>query len=285
MGGGVVLNLSDLAPEKVRSVSMVSAIGVQEYELLGQYHLNHALHGIQLGFFWFLKELTPNFGIFDRMVIPYSRNFYDSDQRPLRVDLQKIEAPFLIIHGTQDPLVPVEAAREHARLVPQSEYHELTEENHFMIFMHPEKVFPLVENFLSEVVPRLCFGVQSLNVHRGGSLVQDIPSMVEGPLTHDEDDGKPPARHMVRVAEDSLIARLAARSEFEVNSYHHQAVQSPGRNLRAVAFAPDGVIEAVEDTTGRFIVGVQWHPERGWKDDPFSKALFSSFIEHARVSL
>lgn len=151
MGGGVILNLYDLKPEKVRSVAMVSAIGVQEYELLGNYHVNHALHGLQLGFFWFLKEFTPNFGIFDRMVIEYCRNFYDSDQRPLRGILQKINAPFLIIHGTQDPLVPVEAAREHARLVPQSEFQELGDESHFMVFMNPEKIAPTLNQFLSKV--------------------------------------------------------------------------------------------------------------------------------------
>jgi putative glutamine amidotransferase len=131
----------------------------------------------------------------------------------------------------------------------------------------------------------ICFGIQSLNVYRGGSLVQDIPSVIANPLIHDEDDPKPAARHMVRIAEDSLIGRLAGRPEIEVNSYHHQAVASPGRNLKPVAFAHDGVIEAVEDTSGRFVVGVQWHPERGWKDDPFSKALFGRFIEAARERL
>lgn len=129
----------------------------------------------------------------------------------------------------------------------------------------------------------ICFGIQSLNVHRGGSLVQDIPSLIGRPLTHDNNDEKPPARHAVRVVEDSIIGRLAGRPEMEVNSYHHQAIERAGRNLKAVAVANDGVIEAVEDTTGRFIVGVQWHPERGWQDDPFSKALFSSFIEQARL--
>ena len=129
----------------------------------------------------------------------------------------------------------------------------------------------------------ICFGVQSINVYRGGSLVQDIPSVIPDHQTHDEDDGKAPARHMIHIPEDSFIARLAGRSEVEVNSYHHQSVQSPGRNLRPVAFAPDGVIEAVEDTTGRFVIGVQWHPERGWKDDPFSQALFTSFIGEARL--
>jgi putative glutamine amidotransferase len=129
----------------------------------------------------------------------------------------------------------------------------------------------------------ICFGIQSLNVHRGGSLMQDIPAVVQQPLIHDENDDKPPARHVVRVSEDSIVGKIAGRAEMEVNSYHHQAVGSTGVNLRAVAFANDGVIEAVEDTTGRFIVGVQWHPERGWQNDQFSRALFSKFIEQARL--
>jgi putative glutamine amidotransferase len=144
-------------------------------------------------------------------------------------------------------------------------------------------ILDLVESQPEMPVLGICFGVQSLNVHRGGSLVQDIPALVKSPVMHDEDDSKPAARHLVRIAEDSLIGRLAGRSKMEVNSYHHQAVERPGRNLRPVAFANDDVIEAVEDTTGRFIVGVQWHPERGWKEDPFSKALFSTFIEQAKL--
>ena len=129
----------------------------------------------------------------------------------------------------------------------------------------------------------ICFGIQSLNVHRGGSLVQDIPTLVKDSVLHDDDDDKPTPRHFVRIAQNSLIGRLASRPEIEVNSYHHQAVEQPGHNLKPVAFANDGVIEAVEDTTGRFVVGVQWHPERGWKEDPFSKALFSKFIEQATL--
>lgn len=129
----------------------------------------------------------------------------------------------------------------------------------------------------------ICFGIQSLNVYRGGSLVQDIPALVERPVSHDEANDKLPARHLVRVAEDSIVGHLAGGRQMEVNSYHHQAVGSLGKNLRPVAFANDGVIEAVEDTTGRFVVGVQWHPERGWQNDSFSKALFSKFIEQARL--
>ena len=129
----------------------------------------------------------------------------------------------------------------------------------------------------------ICFGVQSLNVYRGGSLIQDIPALVQQSLQHEADDGKPPARHTVQIEESSLIGKLSGQSEMDVNSYHHQSIEKPGRNLTPAAFAPDGVIEAVEDTNGRFIVGVQWHPERGWKDDEFSKKLFSTFIEQARL--
>ena len=155
--------------------------------------------------------------------------------------------------------------------------------------LYPERdatdfaILDLVEQQKDMPLLGICFGIQSLNVHRGGSLVQDIPALAKEPVKHDEDEGKPAARHIVQIDEDSMVSHLAGRSKMEVNSYHHQAIAHPGRNLRAVAFANDGVIEAVEDTSGRFVLGVQWHPERGWKEDPFSKALFSKFIEHARL--
>jgi len=131
----------------------------------------------------------------------------------------------------------------------------------------------------------ICFGAQSLNVFRGGKLVQDIPDVVPSAVAHD-DHGEPeqPARHSVRLGKGSLLARLAGSEALEVNSFHHQAISEPGKNLRVVATAPDGVIEAVEDTTGKFFVGVQWHPERGFQDDPFARALFTEFVEEAAKS-
>jgi putative glutamine amidotransferase len=154
--------------------------------------------------------------------------------------------------------------------------------------LYPERDttdFTILESVEEKDLPLMgiCFGLQSLNVYRGGSLIQDIPTSIQQPVAHEADDGKPPARHIVRIAEGSLIAQLAERQEIEVNSYHHQSIENPGRNLRPVAFAPDGVIEAVEDTTGRFILGVQWHPERGWKEDAFAKGLFTKFMDQARL--
>src|SRR5262249_38956453 len=132
-----------------------------------------------------------------------------------------------------------------------------------------------------------CFGAQSLNVFRGGSLVQDIPSLVANAVAHDTDDAADtpaePARHLIRASQDSLIATLAGKTEIEVNSYHHQSVKKPGRDLVAAACASDGVIEAVEDRNRRFVVGVQWHPERGFENDALSQALFKSFISAAML--
>ena len=183
------------------------------------------------------------------------------------------------IHGILLPGSPTDIDPKHYGNVAHEKLGKLYPERDATDFA----ILELVESQKEMPVLGICYGIQSLNVYRGGSLVQDIPSLVEKAVAHDEDDDKPPARHMIRVAENSLLGRLASRPEMEVNSYHHQAIDKTGRNLQAVAFANDGVIEAVEDTTGRFILGVQWHPERGWREDPFSKALFSKFIEAAAV--
>jgi len=124
----------------------------------------------------------------------------------------------------------------------------------------------------------ICFGNQSLNVFRGGTLVQDIPSVVSDPVLHDE------SRHSVRLEGGSFLSELAGSQDLDVNSFHHQSIERPGRNLRIAARAPDGVVEAVEDVTVRFVVGVQWHPERGWQDSEFAKRLFSAFVQAARKS-
>ena len=135
MGGGVALSFADLAPERLASLTMLSAVGVQEMELTGDYYANHAVHGAQLGALWLLREGTPHMGLLDDMMlgVPYARNFYDSDQRPLRAALAHLVAPMLIIHGLDDPQVPIEAAREHWRLVAQSELITLPG-NHFLLF-------------------------------------------------------------------------------------------------------------------------------------------------------
>ena len=122
MSGGTVIHQYEIAPEKVESIVLLSAIGVQEMELLGNYHLNHAVHAMQLGFLWVVQEFFPHFGYMDDALLntSYARNFFDTDQRPLRGILEHYSGPMHIIHGTEDMQVPLAAAQEHERIVPQS---------------------------------------------------------------------------------------------------------------------------------------------------------------------
>ena len=152
MGGGVALNFTELAPQKVRSLTMLSAIGVQELELLGVYHLNHAIHGAQLLGFTLADHLIPHFGLvhLEGLDYAYGRNFYDTDQRPLRGLLRQFPGPTLILHGRADMMVPYEAALEHHRLVPQSELISF-DSNHFMPYSEPDKLVGPIADFLDRV--------------------------------------------------------------------------------------------------------------------------------------
>jgi putative glutamine amidotransferase len=85
----------------------------------------------------------------------------------------------------------------------------------------------------------------------------------------------------VRVRVGSLLARLAGTNQLEVNSFHHQAVERLGEGLRATAWAPDGVIEAVEDPRAEFLIGVQWHLESLVAQHPEQAALLAAFIAAA----
>lgn len=126
----------------------------------------------------------------------------------------------------------------------------------------------------------ICFGMQSLNVARGGSLVQDIETQVVNPIKHDQGQVYDRPSHQIEIEGNSLLAQLAGGVTVRVNSSHHQAVKNVGRNLRVIARAADGVIEAIVDARAdRFVLGVQWHPEIGWRRDKFSQAIFGRFIE------
>lgn len=129
----------------------------------------------------------------------------------------------------------------------------------------------------------ICYGMQSLNVARGGSLYQDLETQVPNVLKHEQ--GLPANRpsHFVKLENDAHLTQWAGNLSVRVNSSHHQAIKETGRDLRVVACASDGVIEAVEDPRpDRFVIGVQWHPEIGWERDQFSQAIFARFVAAAR---
>jgi putative glutamine amidotransferase len=129
----------------------------------------------------------------------------------------------------------------------------------------------------------ICRGVQLLNVALGGSLHQHIPSAFPGAGKHNQGDGPDEPGHSAWVQTHTKLAALTGDGDLEVNSRHHQAIKALGRNLQAVAWAPDGIIEAVETVeTGRFVVGVQWHPEDMTATAAHARDLFAGFVESAR---
>jgi putative glutamine amidotransferase len=128
----------------------------------------------------------------------------------------------------------------------------------------------------------ICRGSQALNVVRGGTLHQHLPDdAAEGALPHRQKEPSEEATHGVKIHPASQLARLVGRPNIEVNSFHHQAVWRLGRGLTAVAWATDGVVEAVEDARRPFTIGVQWHAEC-MADMEEQAALFRGLIEAAR---
>ncbi len=123
----------------------------------------------------------------------------------------------------------------------------------------------------------ICLGSQWINVLHGGSLVQDIPS--EFGLSHRG------TTHPVKLEPDSRLARILGATELEVNSSHHQAVRALVAGLRVVARSPEGLVEAIETIDpDRFLIGVQWHPERMMPGDPRQARLMKAFVGACRDS-
>ncbi|HKV47499.1 MAG TPA: gamma-glutamyl-gamma-aminobutyrate hydrolase family protein [Candidatus Acidoferrales bacterium] len=148
--------------------------------------------------------------------------------------------------------------------------------------------FGLLEQFFAEGKPVLaiCYGIQSLNVFLGGTLLQDIPSEVPSHIGHDAQGGEssPETFHEIRIEPGSRLAMLANNlKDVRVNSSHHQSVLESGRGLRITARASDGVIEALEATaSGHWVTAVQWHPERMVETDAFACSLFGGLTAAAR---
>ncbi|HYE26304.1 MAG TPA: gamma-glutamyl-gamma-aminobutyrate hydrolase family protein [Clostridia bacterium] len=135
----------------------------------------------------------------------------------------------------------------------------------------------------------ICYGLQSLNVWRQGTLVQHI----ESPVAHSRPQGAPTAtalRHTAEIEPGSKLGAILggnlqhAPLQIVVNSSHHQAIETPGDGLRVAARSPeDQVIEAVEGSDpNHWVIAVQWHPERSYGEDEPSRAIFHAFIDAAR---
>jgi len=128
----------------------------------------------------------------------------------------------------------------------------------------------------------ICRGIQVLNVALGGTLYQDIPSQVPESICHTPKTDKAVNTHTVCIEAGSQLNKIFGKREIWVNGKHHQAVKDLAPGMTVAARARDEIVEAVEHPRKRFAIGVQWHPEGTWRDDPYSQKLFSSFVQAAR---
>ena len=147
--------------------------------------------------------------------------------------------------------------------------------------------FYLLEAAFKRKLPVLaiCFGIQSLNVFLGGSLIQDIPSCLETPIRHSNPDSKGCPSHEIEISAGSVLEQIAGGQKGIVNSTHHQAVKRPGQGLEVIARAPDNVIESVSYSDPQhWVLGIQWHPEKSFECDEFSRKIFDFFLARCRAA-
>lgn len=131
----------------------------------------------------------------------------------------------------------------------------------------------------------ICRGEQILNVYLGGTLYPDISTFAPGNVRHRCDENGAQCLHQVYVDNKSLFYQIVSMDSFNVNSFHHQAVATLGKNLRAVARSSDGLIESfewVEPLDKPFFIAVQWHLERLGITDKVSFKLSKWFLEEVR---
>ncbi len=147
----------------------------------------------------------------------------------------------------------------------------------------------LLQGALASGMPVLgvCGGMQLLNVVLGGSLVQHLPEERAAGLEHSQKFDRRRAAHAVALTPGCRLAALFGQVALQVNTSHHQAVDGVAPGLVACGLSPDGVVEALEQPGGAFVVGVQWHPETltPTPEDPRPRAVYQGLVDAARVRL
>lgn len=147
--------------------------------------------------------------------------------------------------------------------------------------------FRLIKKALDAQMPLLgiCTGCQLLNIHLGGTLIQDIESQCpSSTVVHKSEDGwrRGWNKHNITIKKNSHLAKLYEQETVSVVTNHHQGLDKLGKDLVASAHADDGMIEALELAGRTFVIGVVWHPER---DFAANKKLFEHFVEEARKNM
>ena len=140
--------------------------------------------------------------------------------------------------------------------------------------------FSITEAAISEKKPLLgiCGGQQLINVVLGGTLIQHIPDYINNNLIkHEQPNPRDEPSHYVKIEKNTKLYKITNSAKMFVNSAHHQAVKTLGRNLVANSYSEDGIIEGIEAIDHPFCLGIQWHPE--FLIDKCDIKIFQSFVE------
>lgn len=129
----------------------------------------------------------------------------------------------------------------------------------------------------------ICRGIQVMNVALGGTLYQDIYSQIKDRnlLKHSQNAPKWYPTHDISIEGDSMVRRAFGGVSGDVNSFHHQAIKDAALDFKVTSWAADGIIESIEHKNHAFAVGVQWHPELMWRENPIHLKLFEAFVAAA----
>ncbi|MGQ9825863.1 MAG: gamma-glutamyl-gamma-aminobutyrate hydrolase family protein [Desulfotomaculales bacterium] len=143
----------------------------------------------------------------------------------------------------------------------------------------------LVRQGLAADLPILgiCRGMQVLNIAAGGNIYQDISTQIAGSLKHCQQAPYWAGTHSIEIQEGTLLQSILQEKTIRVNSFHHQAVRDPAPGFIVSALAKDGVVEAIESPSRRFVLGVQCHPEGMWEKDRRFLKLFTALVEASFV--
>ena len=145
---------------------------------------------------------------------------------------------------------------------------------------------PLCQEAIEANLPvfGICRGIQVMSVAMRGSLYQDVPSQFTDPLTHPGKNSSEDSEHEIEIESNSRLCKLVEKRRDKVNSAHHQAVDEIGEGFIVTARSADGVIEAMENPSKDFVLGVQYHTERMIRTEEFRehrRKLFEAFIQAA----
>lgn len=212
-----------------------------------------------------------------------------SDLKDKHTSIEESYSAALIKYGGLPVLIPtVSAERGYLKqivgrldglLIPGSRDMDpkyYNEEPHPLINpMSPERTeteYLVTEYAIARGIPVLgiCGGMQFLNVYFGGSLHQDIRSILKNAMDHEKG-----AVHEVEIMDGTVLSGIISDRKFSVKSYHHQGVNRVGTGLRVNAVSPDGMVEGIETESGS-VIGIQWHPEL--EDTGQSRRIFGSFV-------